>query len=289
MISPEGLGFRQLVASQCAAVGLALVREAMLAGTVLGGICLFVLLMALRYNEQLDLSPELLQPTLFIALQLPWAVWKGDPVFGRGFLWTLPVARQRAAMAKVLAGALWLMLALLVTFAALSIVVLATGGSFGVSYVRLVETGTGGLTTARPVAWATPAWAWLMPFGGALILYFASSALLLGLRHPFRWLAGVVAGCGLIIVLGLNLAPDGVVEQTVERAVTTVWGGNFGFDLALTGGENTLWRVVDRPGPGHARLWPTLPAFHLWATATLAWLAVALLALGLAIRRHWER
>src|SRR5690606_39002395 len=105
---------------QVRVVALALRREAMLAAAALGGVCLLTAMMGLRYNEQLDLTPDILEPTLLVAMVLPFAVWKGDPVFGGAFLWTLPVRRQTAALAKVLAGALWLMAAMLVTLVSLA-------------------------------------------------------------------------------------------------------------------------------------------------------------------------
>jgi hypothetical protein len=280
--------FVSLFAEQVRTVALALTREAMLAGAALALICILSLMMAVRYGEELYLSPDLLQPTLMVALWLPYAVWKGDPIFGRAFLWTLPVRRQHAAAAKVLAGALWMTIAMLVTWAALALTAVMSGGSVGVEQVRLLDTG-GGLATATKLHWQTPLWAWMMPFGAALILYFASSAALLGLRHPIRWIVGTIVGTTLLIVLALSLAPHDTIDRVLQRIDDALWTGRLGFDHVLTGGEARLSRIVDPPGKGVVRLWSGMPGVVNWAVATMIWLTGALLALALAIRRHWER
>ena len=279
--------FGALLAEQVPVVALALRREALLAGAALAVICSLTVLMGLRYDEQLDLSPDMLQPVLLVAILAPFAVWKGDPIFGQAFLWTAPVRRQTAAVAKILAGAFWLMAAILVALVALALSAMATGGHIGIAEIRLVETGSG-TATAR-VAWATPFWTWLTSFVGALLLYLASSAALLGFRHPIRWFAGVVIGLTLLMFIGVGVGPDGAFEQAFERVVDPLTSGSFGLDFALTGGSVTLAHGVDRPGPGYDTIWHSLPSVGRWLGAALVWLAAVLLLLALAIRRHWER
>jgi hypothetical protein len=278
-----------VLAEQARAVSLALVREAMLAGGALALICFLALFVALRANDRLTLLPELLHPTLPVALLLPFAVWKGDPPFGRAFLWTLPVRRQHAAAAKVLAGALWLMVAMLVTLASLAFVSLATGGWIGAHWGRLVDTGSGEIATAAKVPWTTPFWGWVMPFTSALVLYTASSAAILGLRHPVRWVIGSIVAVTLAFTMAVAIDPRGLVEHGIDRFREMLWSGSVGLDFMLNGGEASLSRTIDRPGPGSDILWSALPEAGRWATATLFWFGLALLALALAIRRHWER
>jgi hypothetical protein len=270
-------------------VGLAITREAALAGALLFAVCVLAIGMSVRHDEALDLEPELLIPTFFAALLMPWAVWKGDPVFGRAYLWTIPASRQQAALAKVAAGALWLMLAMLVTLAALAVVPLATGGTIGEVETRLVETGAGGLETAQPVRWSTPFWMWLAPFGGALTLYVFGSAALLGLRHPVRWLVGLAATGAFLFALALNLGAYSGLEEALDRFLSTMIEGRYGLDFMLTGGEGSLSRDVRIPGEWPVYLWTSLPSAERWFLALLVWFGGALLALALAIRRHWER
>lgn len=287
MHSPDPLrhSFAALLGEQFRAVGLAMFREMLFAGLALAFICIFSVVMALRYTEQLNFAPELLQPALLIALLLPFAVWKGDKVFGRAFLWTLPVRRQRAAVAKVLAGGIWLMLAMLAAFVMMAAVALLTAGSFGVEEVRLVGASVAG---AARVEWTTPLWMWVMPFTAATILYLFSSALLLGVRHPVWWVFGSVIGTIMFTATIATVGPDGAFEHGIEPIRAAIWSGKAGLDFVLTGG-NELARQVDRPGPGSDTLWSALPDMSRWAWATAAWLGLALLAMALAIRRHWER
>jgi hypothetical protein len=131
---------------------------------------------------------------------------------------------------------------------------------------------------------------WVAPFGGALTLYVASSAVLLGVRHPVRWLAGLAAAGVFLVVLAVNnFGPDNALEGALTRFVSSVVSGAYGFDFAMTGGEGSLSHDIDIPGRRPIDLWTALPSIGRWAAALLVWFAGALLALALAIRRHWER
>jgi hypothetical protein len=291
MHSPETFRrpFGMIFVQQVRAVGFALTREAMLAGAVLALICIASLLVAYRYDDRLTLTPELLSPTLMVAIYAPIAVWKGDPIFGRAYLWSLPAPRQQAAAAKVLAGVLWLMAAMLVTFLALALVALLSGGTVGEEGTRYLSSGSLNMADASRIRWSTPFWMWLPPFLAALLLYLASSALILGLRHPLRWLAGTTFAGALLFVVTVNLAPDGAIENAIEQALNALFTGRYGLDVVLDGHASNLVRHIDRPGPGSDELWLAPPDLGRWVAATLVWFGLTLLALALAIRRHWER
>ena len=85
MTSPDRLGrsFGALLGSQLRTTGLAIHREAALAAAALALTCLLAATTSLRFHERLNALPEILLATLPIALLLPWAVWRGDPAFGR--------------------------------------------------------------------------------------------------------------------------------------------------------------------------------------------------------------
>ncbi|HEX8261267.1 MAG TPA: hypothetical protein VF547_00165 [Allosphingosinicella sp.] len=291
MNSPEPArhSFGMLLRSQLRATGLAIHREAGLAAAALALAGLLVVTSALRYHEELNALPEILLATLPIALLLPWAVWRGDPVFGRAYLWTLPVRRQRAAAAKIAAGALWLVAILLVAMASIFAMAAITGGTFGTEETRLVGPFGSGPAAAVRVPWTTPLWMWLAPFGGALTLYVASSAALVGLRHPLRWLGGVAVAVTLLMVIALNMESHNPLHQGLGRLAEALVGGRWGLDFALTGGAAALSEEIDLPGPGSVTMWRALPTAGAWAAALAAWLGAALLALALALRRHWER
>jgi hypothetical protein len=291
MTSPERLGrsFAALLGSQLRTTGLAIHREAALAAAALALTCVLTATTSLRLHERFDALPEILLATLPVAALLPWAVWRGDPAFGRAYLWTLPVRRQQAAAAKIAAGAVWLVLILIVALVALTATAAATGGAIGVDEVRLVAPSGSGPVTAVRVAWATPAWMWLVPFGAALTLYLASSAALIGLRHPLRWLGGAAVALTLLVVLALNMGPHNPLYEGIGRFTETLVAGRWGLDFALTGGVASLSEEIDLPGPGSLDLWRGLPTAGAWAGALAVWLGAALLALALALRRHWER
>jgi hypothetical protein len=290
MNSPEPIrpSFGALLGSQLRTTGLAIQREAALAAAGLALVCLLAVTTSLRYHDRVHALPEILLATLPVALLLPWAVWRGDPAFGRAYLWTLPVRRQQAAAAKVAAGALWLVLILIVALIALFAIAAATGGSIGLEEMRLVGPFDGS-AAASLIPWATPAWMWLVPFGGALTLYLASSAALLGLRYPMRWLGGAAVALILFVVLALNMAPHSPLSEGLGRFAEALVAGRWGLDFALTGGVAALSEEVDVPGPGSVNLWRALPTAGAWLGALAVWLGAALLALALALRRHWER
>jgi hypothetical protein len=291
MLSPDRhrQTFGALLASELRIVGLAIAREAGLAVAAIAAICLLLAITAIRNGERIEAIPEILLAGIPIALILPWLVWRGDPPFGRAWLWTMPVRRQAAALAKVIAGAAWLMLLLLFGLMAILATAAASGGSIGMSEERMVGALATGLSGASPTLWSTPGWNWLVPFGAALAFYIASSAALLGLRHPVRWLAACSVASVLLGVLAENLGRHNRLEQGLDDFVKLVISGRYGLDYLLTGGAASLSREIDRPGPGSDILWLALPEPGQWLMALLVWSGAALIALLLALRRHWER
>ena len=276
-------------ASEMVNVGLAVRRELALAAIGLAGTCLLATVTSIRFHDQLTFMPELLLPGQVVALILPWLVWRGDPPFGRAYLWTLPVRRQQAAAAKIAAGAVWLMLAMLLAFLMLAATSIATGGSIGLTEVRLVGPFNSSMDRAIPTPWSTPLWMWAVPFGATLTAYVASSALFLGLRHPVRVVAATGVTVALLMVLAVNLGPHSALYDGLGHFAETMFGGRWGLDFALSGGVASLSEPVDTPGPGSTDLWAALPTAGRWAAALAIWFGAALLALVLALRRHWER
>jgi hypothetical protein len=280
--------FPSLLASELRIVGLALGREGLLAAGALAAAAFLTAATAIRYGERLDVVPEMLLVALPVSLFVPRFVWKGDPPFGRAVLWNLPVRRHHAALARIVAGALWLMLALLIAFLLLIATALATGGGIGIAELRAVGPFATGLGAAASVPWTTPAWMWLVPFGAALLFYVASSAVIVGFRHPVRWLAAASVAMVLLGVLAIFLGRHNPLQQGLDHMLETLIGGRYGLDFALTGGVTSLSREIDVPGPGSVNLWSALPQAGRWASALALWLGGALIALALALRRHWE-
>lgn len=179
-------------------------------------------------------------PTAFIAFLFPFAVWRSDKRFGPAFLWTLPVERRRLALARVFAGWVWLM-------AALTLFLLWLLG------LTLL-----GRTTPEPLITR-------IPFIATIGAYLFGSALVLGLRHPLRWLCGTA---GVFFLLG-------GVSQALERF--------HGVQTLL--GSSSLFRATQDARAA----WQTLPDPARWGITTFLLLGAGLAALWAAASRHRER
>lgn len=177
-------------------------------------------------------------PTALIAFLYPFAVWRSEKRFGPAFLWTLPVDRRLLALAKVFAGFVCLMAAL----AFFVLWLLALG---------LLAGATAEQTVAR------------VPFIATVGMYLFGSAVVLGLRHPLRWLFGVAGVLWLMGPLGnvLNRPNDG------DRA-----------------GAGDIFSATDRL----LAVWLTLPESTQWAV-TFVWVGAGLAAVWAAASRHRDR
>lgn len=113
-------------------------------------------------------------PTAVIAFLYPFAVWRSEKRFGAAFLWTLPVERRSLALTKALAGFVWLMVALAVFLCWLLVLGMSAGASAAHTVARI-------------------------PWTATVAMYLFGSALVLGLRHPLRWLIGAA---GVMFLMG---------------------------------------------------------------------------------------
>ena len=232
--------WRDVVLEQVRIVGLSLRPVALVVAVVLGVGTVMVLGDMLRGGPGFD-SRETF-PTALISFLFPFAVWRGERRFGPDFLWTLPVNRRRLALARVFAGWVWLMAALAVF----------------VSW----------LLALALLAPATPDYHVLrIPFMATIAMYLFGSAIVLGLRHPLRWLFGTA---GVLFLMGTL---SDVLSQP----------------------DDSEWRYV--PGSGDffsavqhaAAVWHTLPDPVQSAITICLWLGAGLAALWIAASRHRER
>ena len=224
--TPRG---RDVVREQVRIVGLSLRRELLVVAVVLGIVTLRIVFDIVRADASTWFDSGEWFPISVVFFLSPFAVWRREQRFGPAFLWTLPVDRRRLALAKVFAGWVWLMAALA-----------------GFVVWQRVLAVVSGVVNARTVP--------LIAFVGASAAYLFGSALVLGLRHPLRWLLGTA---GVFFLLGmLNEASrrgDYVDTLLRCRAVRAV------LEAAVSG------------------------------TATFFWLAAGLAALWVAASRHGER
>ena len=156
---------RDVVLEQIRAVALSLRREAMVAAIVIGIVTIVIGSAIVRGRAASWFDSNDWAPLGIAAFLFPFAVWRRENRFGPAFLWTLPVDRRRLALAKVFGGWVWLIAAVAFVFlwqAALAVL-----------------SGVAGAETIS-----------LQAFSGSTAMYLFGSALVLGLRHPLRWLLG---------------------------------------------------------------------------------------------------
>lgn len=223
--TPRG---RDVVREQVRIVGLGLRREALAAAVVLGVVTLVIGIDFVhgRAATWFDSNGEWLGIVL-ASFVFPFAIWRRERRFGPAFLWTLPVDRRRLALAKVFAGWVWLMTALIF----FGVWQLALAVLYGVTEKQIIP----------PVA-----------FAGASTMYLFGSALVLGLRHPLRWLLGTL---GVLFLLGMLTdallrgsafltsggffsAVEHAAAQSAIAVITTL--------LGLGAGMAALWAAISR-------------------------------------------
>lgn len=281
--------FGRQLAEQIRITGRGLRREALALVVVLLVLTAIGLFEAIRAGAGLNADPELLLAALPLALLLPFAIWRAEPAFADAFVWCMPVSRQRVAATKVLAGAFWLLVLVLLVFAWIAALALGSGGSMGETEQRLVGDASTSLARLELRRWSPPLWLWFVPVFSALIIYLLASAALLGLRHPLRILGVVLFGGTMLVAIIFAASPGGAVGQSLMRWQDLAANGSLGYNLAFTAGVSSLSGEWLRPDGQTVSVWRDLPSLRAWATAMVAWFAAAVILLLAAIARHRER
>jgi hypothetical protein len=232
--------WRDVVLEQVRIVGLSLRREALVVAVVLVAGTFLVGLELAGGGPGFDSDDTF--PTALVSFLYPFAVWRSEKRFGPAFLWTLPVDRRRLALAKVFAGGVWLMAALACFVAWLLALALLAHSSPGYHVARI-------------------------PFLATIAAYLFGSALVLGLRHPLRWLLG---GAGVLFLMG-------ILSDVLSRPDDSEW--------QYVPGARGFFSAVQQA----SAVWHTLPELAQWAISTFLWLGAGLAALWAAAGRHRER
>ena len=279
---------------QVRAVALALRTPALV------GLAILLLGSALAIAEfvtgggRVDFAPELSMVPAFVGLLFPIGVWKGERRFGTSFLWLLPVDRQRHALAKVTAGWICLMLAVLFFLVWIFVLALATGGNIlGEHTVQLLpsavipEARTLDPAALRPIRYAPQPVFWLVPFTAATGTYLLASAVALGSRYPLRWIVGVPLGILLVSALGAAADIDWL-RFLASRLLGAALEGRYGLDALFTARAESLKTAVVLSTGKTVSVWRGLPDVREWALATFLWFGAGLAALLAATARHRE-
>lgn len=185
---------------------------------------------------------------LIMAIGGAWGiiVWRDDPPKHRRYHWSLPVDMTHHDLARVLAGALWLLAAIAVYFAVGSMLALADGTA--------AELRHGAGFTALHYALAP------------LLAYMLMSGFGVASNRPFEWALGLFFGLQLFVALAMVLDRHSLIVRFFESAVFT---GSWGLGAALSG-----W------GPGSSSEGGGVPAVLLWLAIGTVLVALA------AVRRR---
>lgn len=285
---------RDVLAAQVRLVGFALRRPALLAMAVIAVTTVLISVQTIGDGKAIDFHPERHVLPGLLGLLLPLAVWMNEDRFGAGFLWTLPVDRRSHALARVLAGWLWLMATVaLLALWLLALALLSGGKVFAEETLQVLSSFSPAATVPfepsaiRRVRWTPQPAHWLIPFTAATATYLLASALALGTRRPLRWIVGTGLGFFLLLSLGEAVNSDSMTLGA-DRLLRWLIGGPYGVDALLTARTESL-QVSARLATGESVIvWRALPDLQQWAAATLLWSGAGLLLLWAAVSRHRE-
>jgi hypothetical protein len=268
-----------------------------LIGVALAGVATVVALPTLTRGGPLNITgwPTWL-PGIMGSL-LPIAVWGNDERFGPAFLWTLPVDRRRHAVTKVAAGWIWLIAGVIVFLSWLFIMARISGEHVLPQTINVLTNshappvGLVDPATVLGVRWRPGPLMGIVPFAGATACYLLSSALVIGTRHPLRWVLGVVILGLLIAVISQPLGTQfGMRWLAVGpgRVMELLAGSRYGLDALLTARSETLSTTATLTTGKSLRVWWGVPDLVDWAVATLIWTSLGVTSLWAAVSRHGE-
>ena len=281
--------YRAVIAEQFRFIARAIHRETLAFVAVLTVVTIGIAGEIARTGLTVDFHPSNDFIFALLGLLLPFAIWKPRDRRPDAAFWTMPVEHRTHALLRLVAGWLWIMLAVGGLLLWLLVLVAASGGELGGEQVLLIAGPfePGELvepSQLRPAMWDLEPWHWLVPFAGATVAYLLSSALMLATERPLHWIAGAVG-----TVLLVALAAGEIAFQWLREIFDVVLMYPFGLDTALTGGSDSLGTQVMLPTGESESVWRAIPEGSVWAQATLLWLAIAAFAIWLATLRMRER
>jgi len=287
--------FGQVVREQFRATALSL-RTYAIVGAALGALATFLAFADYFYRGVgTEFAPMMSLIPGFAGVILPMVLWQRERQFGAGFFWTLPVDRSRHAFAKVFAGWLCLMIPTAAFVLWLLVLALITKGNLSSDEIVRVlptpiepPTGTLDPSMLHTVRWIPDKAFWFVPFTAATATYVLVSGIMLGLRHPFRWIIGAAAGIFLIAAVGQGIGDDAFwikMQSVVEPLVS----GPYGLDAVLSARSESLHTQIILSNADRATVWLALPVVRDWIIATLLWTGLGTAGLCAALFRHRER
>jgi hypothetical protein len=140
----------------------------------------------------------------------------------------------------------------------------------------------------RSVAWRPEPLLWLVPFSAATAMYLLASALILGTRHPLRWVVGVALAFFLTTALA-ETANSRLMLRGLNGVLAPLTTGPHGLETLLVAQTESLKLETTFSTGEPGVVWVGVPDPGRWATAALLWTAAGLIALWAAASRHRER
>ncbi len=197
--------------------------------------------------------------TVFVILT-PLMVWESEDPTRRLYHRAMPMRQLPNALAKVVGGWAWCMVASAVFLIGMAILPM------------LMQRGGRAVVYSPHFTW----WEWLVPLTSVTIAYTLASAAGVGARQPFVWIFGPLIIYGGIIVLLLNAQVAMLTD--IAHAMTTALTGTYGLRAAITGNID----AVELPGP------VVITALQRWLGATTIWGAASAALFYLVARRRME-
>jgi hypothetical protein len=191
----------------------------------------------------------LIWPVLVALVGPAWAfaVFNNEGPSQRLYHWSQPVGRAGQTMARIAAGAVWL-----VAVYALLVLLAVVFGAID---------GNGEQLASLPAA------SWVNLFTGAIITYLAVSALTVATDYPFRWLFVILFLIPLLgtLILG-SLDLEHVARTLVQPVSNPDWGLSFAITGALAPAASEIMMAAMSPRPAEAVAIP-----NGWWLATVLW------------------
>jgi len=165
-------------------------------------------------------SPADTNFAVIVAVLVPFGVWRAEDPLRRLYHWALPVPRVAHTFTKVFAGWVWLM-------GLLAALMLCDAVLTAIS------------STLIGLPWIDPAvsavWPWVAPFAAATIIYWLTSAVVVGSNHPGWWIAGGVTA--YLFAITAQVAMKAIV---LAKASIMILYGRYGLLTALLGHQGGL-------------------------------------------------